>query len=102
MNDKPRLIDAEAYKKSLNEEAAFRVLKVDSVAEARGILLAERILSAAPTIDAVPVVRCKGCGYSYQDERVKYMGKYWCGCHGQLRCPDDYCNEGYGKEASHD
>lgn len=43
------------------------------------------IMSKAPTIDAVPVVRCKDC-YFYQDDCS-------CGWNGSTGwAPDDYCS----------
>lgn len=61
------------------------------------------ILSDAPTIDAVPVTRCKGC-------------QHWTGIALGMRCklysfppnawvysgPEDFCSRGERKEADHD
>lgn len=33
----------------------------------------------APTIDAVPVVRCKGCGHAERYERTDGTAGYYCG-----------------------
>ena len=53
-------------------------------------------LDAAPTVDAVKVVRCKGCEYSYDD--ISYL----CFSHGVcVDCevpPGFYCAEGKRKE----
>lgn len=53
-------------------------------------------LDAAPTVDAVEVVRCKDCEYSYDE--ISYL----CCSHGVcVDCevpPDFYCAEGKRKE----
>lgn len=48
-------------------------------------------VNQAPTVDAVPVVRCKDC-YFYQDDCS-------CGWNGSTGWePDDYCSYGTPKE----
>lgn len=51
-----------------------------------------RSLSAAPTVDAVPVVRCRDCKYLYTDE----YGFLACAESGAMLDPedDDYCSRG--------
>lgn len=55
------------------------------------------ILREAPTVDAVPVVRCKDCEYSYDEL------SYLCCSHGVcVDCevpPNFYCAEGKKKGA---
>ena len=59
------------------------------------------IMSKAPTIDAVPVVRCKDCLWSRKvdDREPKYTCKNIChyGC-TQWLGSDDYCSYGEPKE----
>nr|DAZ43046.1 MAG TPA: baseplate protein [Caudoviricetes sp.] len=65
----------------------------------------------APTIDAVPVVRCKGCGHAERYERTDGTAGYYCG-HPQntfvfgdrwdrvfkpVKKPDDFCSYGERK-----
>ena len=53
-------------------------------------------IKSAPTIDAVPVVRCKDCIYSYEE-----FGFIYCtfGPYGDCKVPSQfYCAEGKRKE----
>lgn len=73
-----RLIDADALK--------------DKQFGAFGWLAGED-LTAAPTIDAVPVVRCRECKH--------YDGKWLCKISGvPSRKPDDFCSYGKRKEGA--
>lgn len=58
-----------------------------------------RIFDSLPTIDAVPVVRCRECKY-YKP------GEYFSPCvlPQGLECakPDDFCSYGQSKEADHE
>ena len=51
------------------------------------------ILSDAPTIDAVPVVRCQDCRY-YQDAKVNEKGFLICPASGMEITETDYCSYG--------
>lgn len=53
----------------------------------------------APTIDAVPVVRCQECKYSSYDE---IFGNRWCNSHSGCRKvkDDDFCSYGERKEGA--
>lgn len=52
-------------------------------------------ISRAPTVDAVPVVRCGECRYS---SFVKSISKFMCEkCNGFMRYSDDYCSYGERK-----
>ena len=76
-----QLIDAMAYRKVLEEEKDYQLEHCkDSFKYRCGIEIAIADLGDAPTIDAVPVVRCKDCD------------------HG-LRCVDGYvrCSHPVGK-----
>ena len=92
-----RLIDADAlYKKAAEwESLAMEALKKPSLnVSAEGLrwqtILGERTafkhdIADAPTIDAVPVVRCKDC----REYNVK---KGVCGYANYYPSPDDYCS----------
>lgn len=50
------------------------------------------ILNGAPTVDAVPVVRCRECR-SYNKPRLG-----WCSVHLDREGPDDFCSYGEREE----
>lgn len=58
------------------------------------------LIEKAPTVDAVPVVRCKDCEYSYDE--ISYL----CCSHGVcFDCevpPNFYCAEGKRKDGDDD
>ena len=90
-----RLIDADALIGKFNEKADMAECLVDArTAErfATFCALADAV-EEMPTVDAVPVVRCKDCEYSYDEIR------YLCCLHGVcVDCevpPNFYC--AYGK-----
>ena len=58
-----------------------------------------RFLKKQPTVDAVPVVRCRECKYSSYDE---IFGNRWCNSHlGCRKVKDDgYCYLGERKEGA--
>ena len=75
-----RLIDADALFINLDG-----MMAVSPTGYIHGDTVADMI-SDAPTVDAVPVIRCKDCKYSsddygdgdcYCDLSVKYIGKDW-------------------------
>ena len=76
-----RLIDADVADKWMQQNNAF----IDSA-----------ILKAIPTIDAVPVVRCRECIYCswHGDDLVD------CDNFERDMMPDDYCSVGERKEAN--
>lgn len=57
-----RLIDADAVMGTVFND----VVLIDGEVKGAGLILAETVDGAA-TVDAVPVVRCKGCKHSYED-----------------------------------
>lgn len=57
----------------------------------------KRMFDSLPTIDAVPVVRCRECKY--------WLGEHVCDldCNHETHTgPDDFCSRGQRKEAEHD
>ena len=78
-----RLIDADALIKEACAEGAYGYVDAKQIAD-------------APTVDAVPVVRCKDCIYSYEE-----FGFIYCtfGPYGDCAVPSKfYCAEGKRKE----
>ena len=82
-------------------------------------LTAENIgmmINKADTVDAVPVVRCKGCKHAERYERTDGTAGYYCG-HPQntfvfgvrwdrvfkpVKKPDDFCSYGQRRDQSAD
>lgn len=54
-------------------------------------------IAEAPTIDAVPVVRCKDCRYKDR-EKVNDKGFLICPASGMEITDDDFCSYGERKE----
>ena len=52
--------------------------------------------SAQPTVDAVPVVRCKHCKY-WEKSRINY-NEYVCYWGGYVKREDDFCSWAKRKE----
>lgn len=55
----------------------------------------------APTVDAVPVIRCKDCKCWYAGENINYCRKFWDddGEPKLYRCTaDDFCSRAERKE----
>ena len=75
-----RLIDAEALGINKAKREIFNDPKY-----ADGWNSAIEVINNAPTVDAVPVVRCTDCWF-YQDD-------FTCGWNGSTGwAPDDYCS----------
>ena len=91
-----RMIDADATKRRV-ADTFFDTL----------IPCVNRALDDSPTIDAVPVVRCKDCKHSelefFVDNGTIRIEKYKCGNHlgmgmAQEVNADDFCSYGERKE----
>lgn len=50
----------------------------------------ENLIDSLPTIDAVPVVRCKDCIYRYKESDEGYI----CGIGGDFTGDNEFCNKG--------
>ena len=60
----------------------------------------DRILFEFPTIDAVPVVRCKDCAWCKvcdYDEEKYFICDYDCGLYGDVD-PDGFCYRGIERD----
>ena len=80
-----RLIDADALIKEACAEGAYGYVDAKQIAD-------------APTVDAVEVVRCKDCIYSYEE-----FGFIYCtfGPYGDCAVPSQfYCAEGKRKRGA--
>lgn len=89
-----RLIDADALPKLLDAEykQTMKLIRegvkhLDTLAE--GFAEARHIAKyIAPTVDAVPVTRCKACA----NFRKNAHGVCWCDEYGGAITPNDYCS----------
>jgi hypothetical protein len=91
-----RSIDADVYQEELEELYRVRLdWRKDTTDERLGLTAAMCALADAPTIDAVPVVRCKSCNMANDcsDEREMY-----CSLHHAYKSIDYFCADGYRKE----
>ena len=64
-----RLIDADALVKKFNEKASAAecLMEEKTAAKFRTFCLLADAVEQMPTVDAVPVVRCRDCKHSYED-----------------------------------
>ena len=98
-----RTIDADALMKTVFND----VVLVDGEVKGVGLILAETV-DKAPTIDAVPVVRCMECKHRYTENCPMYFHDfYWLEGYGEYvdddtdHTEDDYfCPKGERKEGA--
>ena len=98
-----RPIDADALTKTVFND----VVLVDGEVKGVGLILAETV-DKAPTIDAVPVVRCRECKHRYTENCPMYFHDfYWLEGYGEYvdddtdHTEDDYfCPKGERKEGA--
>lgn len=70
-----------------------------------GILLvpyrdAKKLIEAAKTVDAVPVVRCRDCKFAYINSFSAASGIALCTSSGQPMQQDDFCSYGERKDGA--
>ena len=90
-----RLIDADALMDEANSDGAYGYVDAKQISE-------------APTIDAVPVVRCRECKHRYTENCPMYFHDfYWLEGYGEYvdddtdHTEDDYfCPKGERKEGA--
>lgn len=61
----------------------------------------EQIIDEEPSIDAVPVIRCKDCMWwdtSWEPTRAK-EGEHWCSAHDIYMVAEDFCSQAERKES---
>ena len=94
-----RIIDADAMKRVYQEVLCNHVACIDcSFFMDDEYCKFEKMLSEAPTVDAVPVVRCLECKH-YDPEN--HHCDHYMGTSAPLRHkPDDFCSYGERKEGA--
>ena len=101
-----RLIDADELLESIEETTWYHVFKGKLIHGANSktdIPLYKAsdiysVLDAAPTVDAVPVVRCRECKHKHINPFVKEGIVVYCFHHGMSKQYDDFCSCGERKE----
>ena len=89
-----RLIDADALKARIMMDAPDFMDGGSSITKAF-IMAMVGSNAATPTIDAVPVTRCKDCKQSGIDS-TSYP-QYWCSAHTEYHDGDWFCADGERK-----
>ena len=90
-----RLIDADDLAAKIMMEAPDFMDGGSSITKAF-ILAMIKTRSVTPTIDAVPVVRCKDCKKGEQSELPNRH--FWCRIHEFYRVPEWFCADGEKRE----
>ena len=93
-----RLIDADALEEKLKKHIQTADDKKGGYRA--GVAAARIFVAMAPTVDAVPVVRCKDC--DQWDEEGSYMGRGWCGYQMKSTGPRYFCADGEKGEEEDD
>ena len=78
------------------DDLIYRQAAIDALSTPHGIIYPIRTIESLPSVDAVPVVRCKDC--AYLDEVDEH--ELWCmgnGYPARLVTPDEYCSKGAPK-----
>lgn len=78
-----RLIDADVANRWMEQNEAY----IDA-----------EILRAIPTVDAVPVTRCKDCKYAYINSFSAASGVALCSLNVKVMQQNDFCSYGNRKE----
>ena len=100
-----RPIDADALKATMIE--TLEQIKANPKMDGQemhiiaGIAMLGEMIAAAPTIDAVPVVRCRECYYWESGENPCEKWEY-CNFHRIGIGPHDFCSYGERKEDSNE
>lgn len=98
-----RLIDADALIEKFNEKANMAECLVDErTAERFATFCAlSDAVEQMPTVDAVPVIRCKDCKFRYWDD---WLEEYFCQCYAEYMqvLPDDFCSNAERKEKNNE
>ena len=89
-----RLIDGDLLMKTVFND----VVLVDGEVKGVGLILAETV-DKAPTIDAVPVVRCRECKQGEVDD-PDFPDQYYCHAGCGWNNGDFYCAYGERKEGA--
>ena len=98
-----RLIDAD--KMAVDESEAYMSAQVQITDDLKWLVnfaahsKIQRLIADTPTVDAVPVVRCRDCKHSYED-----LGGLCCSYGPCVDChvpPDFWCANGRRREDPH-
>jgi hypothetical protein len=100
-----RIIDADAYAVELQKlRESYQILdNTNAVDKERlfklyimhGIFRAERALKKQPTVDAVPVVRCRECKHAKDED---FISAIWCENLEKYLAYDFFCHDGERKD----
>lgn len=82
-----RLIDADVASRWMEQNEAY---------------MDAEILRAIPTVDAVPVVRCKDCKYAYIDSYSAASRHVICSASANVTQQDDFCSYGERRDGGAD
>ena len=77
----------------------MRLIDADEIKKSSQGIVWEEWLDMRPTIDAVPVVRCKDCSY-WKAAKLNTKGFLVCPASGMEITEDDYCSYGERKEGN--
>ena len=80
-----RLIDADVASRWMEQNEAY---------------MDAEILRAIPTVDAVPVVRCKDCKYAYINSYSAASGNAFCSTSANVTQQDDFCSYGERRDGA--
>ena len=87
-----RLGDLDALRQRVKRSTASRTVKV----------LSEVLINTAPTIDAMPVVRCKECSRRYTPHCPMYYECSKCGGQWEWTTDNGFCDMGKREEYDHE
>lgn len=93
-----RMIDADQM--AVDESEAYMSAQVQITEDLKWLVnfaahnKIQRLIADTPTVDAVPVVRCRDCR-SYNKPKTG-----WCEVHLDCEHPDDYCSYGKRKDGA--
>lgn len=100
-----RLIDADPFEEISEKLPPVEMDNfdpVDVVSYAKGAKDILSLIKEAPTVDAVPVIRCRDCGYGFLDHWHKvnaHRPPVWrCRKLGRLTVADGFCHRGKIRE----
>ena len=83
-----RMIDADKFILSLMD-ASLSSVDEDTILD---------LVDSVPTVDAVPVVRCKDCKYAYINSFSALSGEALCSSSGKVMQQDAFCSYGERKD----
>lgn len=94
-----RLIDACALQKAIRTDYFEHFTQYHDTDQDSLIDMVCDDIEESPTVDAVEVVRCRECKYSFYDE---IFGNFWCNSHSGCRKVKDegFCDLGERKEGA--